>query len=287
MDGMKMLTATRVLAARRAGSSRPILVDTPASRRLVKLRGAGQGTGALVAEVIVAALAEALGLRVPARSLVVLEKDTPSDERDAEVVDLLAASVGLNLGFAPLDDAREIGPSDLPRLDPAETAAVLWLDRLVLNPDRTRRNPNLLWCDERLWLIDHGAALRFQYDWSAVTEATPRELGLRPEPHIFEAAAGADEWATWDSILAGLLTRTVLESAVAAVPASFLVPLLPDAAPQADALRRRRAAYTAFLWKRLQPPRAFARPQDQRHASYGSTCRNGFTSTRLKTPSVT
>jgi hypothetical protein len=261
---VEVLKAIRVLAGKHRGSSRPVLVDTPRGQRLVKLRGAAQGTGALVAEVIVADLAEALGLRVPARSLVALEHDTPTDDPDAELADLLAASRGLNLGFAMLRGARDVEASDLAHLDPAERAAILWLDRLVLNPDRTSRNSNLLRRGERLYLIDHGAALGFQYNWPAVTEATPRQIGAMPEPHLFEAAAGSEEWGAWDAVFASCLTRGVLEAAVADVPASFLVPLLPStgalgpAATRAEALRRRRAAYVAFLWKRLQPPRPFA-----------------------------
>jgi len=229
---------------------------------LVKLRGAAQGPGALVAEIIVAALAEVLELRVPARRLVVLERDVVTDDRDQELGDLLAASVGLNLGFAVLDEAQDFEPSDLHRIPPADAAAILWLDRLVFNPDRTAHNPNLLWWDDRLWLIDHGAALRFHYDWSAVTEATPREIGMTREPHVFETASDSDEWSTWDSVFSGRLTRAALEAAVATVPADFLLPLIPGAhagspAEQAEALRRRRAAYVAFLWKRLKPPRAF------------------------------
>ena len=78
-----------------------------------------------------------------------------------------------------------------------------------------------------------------------------------PGPHLFEVVASSREWATWDAVFAGLVTRDVLESAVAAVPDDFITPMLPRGS-QADGVRRRRAAYVAFLWKRLQPPRAFA-----------------------------
>jgi hypothetical protein len=113
-------------------------------------------------------------------------------------------------------------------------------------------------------LIDHGAALWFQYDWSRVTEDAPRAAGAAPEPHLFESAAASRDWPCLDAMLAGCLTRAALEDAVADVPADFLRPLLPesiDAASPAvveDSLCRRRAAYVAFLWKRLREPRAFA-----------------------------
>lgn len=53
-----------------------------------------------------------------------------------------------------------------------------------------------------------------------------------------------------------MLSRDALEAAVRAVPDDFLVPLLPSSVPE-DALARRRAAYVAFLWKRLKPPSPF------------------------------
>ena len=40
---------------------------------------------------------------------------------------------------------------------------MVWLDALATNVDRTPRNPNLLLWHERLWLIDHGAALYLQH----------------------------------------------------------------------------------------------------------------------------
>jgi hypothetical protein len=261
---VETLAATRVLSSIRRGSSWPIVVETLAGPRLVKLRGAGQGTGPLVAEVIVGALAEALELHVPARTLVVLDRLTPTDDKDEELADLLAASTGVNLGFELLHDARDVQADDIASLDPAEAAAVLWLDRLVLNSDRTLRNPNLLLQGRRLYLIDHGAALRFQYDWAAVTEAAARRIVPEREPHLLRSMAQSEDWTTWDAVFAGRLTRAVLQSAVSDVPDTFLLPLLPvtvgrpSTAAAAEALHRRRAAYVAFLWKRLQPPRAFA-----------------------------
>ena len=241
-----------------------MLVDTSAGKRFVKLRGAAQGTGALVAEMIVAELAEALNLPVLPRSLATLEPDTPVDDKNDELADLLAASVGLNLTFPMLEGAHDATAEDLLRLTPAERAAVLWLDRFVMNPDRTGTNPNILAHNGCLYLIDHGAALRFQYNWSAVSEATPRAIGATGEPHIFETIAKSPEWAEWEGAFAQKITRATLHKAVASVPASFLVPLLPNALQSApptlrdDALARRRAAYVAFLWKRLTPPRDFA-----------------------------
>lgn len=263
---MDVLSAQRISAAGRRGSSRPLIVETDAGARIVKLRGAAQGTGPLVAEIIVAELAEALGLAVPPRSLVDLPAEIETADWDDELADLLAASVGLNLGFDFLAGAREFAPSDIDRVAPETRAATLWLDRLVLNPDRTARNPNLLWWADQLWLIDHGAALGFQYDWRGVLEQSPREARLPPEAHLFESLVPAGDLRSADEELASRITRSVIDAAVAAVPESFLLPLVDagsgDPAAIASRIARRRAAYAAFLWKRAQPSRPFldARP---------------------------
>src|SRR5947209_7211063 len=155
------IAARRVLAADHGGSSWPVLVESHRGVWFTKLRGAGQGTGALVAEIIVAELAECLGLRVPARALVDIPPDIESLNRRDELRDLLTASVGLNLGIAYLDGARMFIAADATRVSSDDAAAIVWLDALVMNPDRTARNPNMMWWRERLWLIDHGVALGF------------------------------------------------------------------------------------------------------------------------------
>jgi hypothetical protein len=74
---MEIHRARRVLAADRRGSSLPVLVETDAGRFVTKLRGAAQGTAALVAEIVVAALAEVLELSTPGRVLVVSTRTCP------------------------------------------------------------------------------------------------------------------------------------------------------------------------------------------------------------------
>ncbi|MBC7791412.1 MAG: hypothetical protein H7Z74_15815 [Anaerolineae bacterium] len=261
---MNVLIAERISAGERRGSSRPVVVETSSGARIVKLRGAAQGTGPLVAEIIVAELADSLSLAVPPRSLIELPAAVEAANWDDELQDLLEASVGLNLGFDFLSGALDFTPADVGKVSTEERATILWLDRLVVNPDRTERNPNLLWWSDQLWLIDHGAALGFQYSWKRVTESSPQEQAPPPEAHLFESAAHSDEFRFLDDKLAAQLTRDVLETAVAAVPDSFLLPMLESHASvyPASQLVRRRAAYVAFLWKRLRPPRSFlsARP---------------------------
>jgi hypothetical protein len=246
--------ARRIVSSHKRGSSWPVVAETDEGRFLMKLRGAAQGTAALVAEVIVAELADALGLAVPRRALLHLDAEVENADRDQELGDLLRASRGLNLGFRFLDGARVIGLEEAAATPDDFACPVLWLDALVMNPDRTPDNPNVLVGEGRSWLIDHGAALPFQYSWGTVTEDSPRTAAYPLERHLF--AARARRLGGWDERLAERLTREVVDDAIARVPDDFLAPLLGHP-PDTERLRRRRAAYHAFLWKRLKPPRPF------------------------------
>lgn len=242
---LESLQATRVLSAFR-GSSWPVLVQTSDGRKLVvKLRGTAQGLLPLVAEIVVGELADALGLATPARFLVELPVGVPSDDPHEELLDLLARSAGSNLGLTWLESFRNVTPADAGRIGPELAAAIVWLDALVQNPDRTEQNTNLMIKAGKIALIDHGAALDFHHDWRRVTEQAPREAGPVVATHLLRVTD--EQLATADEQLAPKLTRDVLEGALSQVADDFLG---SDAA-------RLRAAYVAYLWKRLKEPRPF------------------------------
>jgi hypothetical protein len=163
------------------------------------------------------------------------------------LAELLRGSIGRNVGFAYLDDARVFHPTDVDRVDARLAATILWLDGLVQNPDRTAKNPNLLWSRDRLWLIDHGAGLGFQHRWRDVTEDSPRVPGWPRTDHVMWSRASS--LAHVDDSLSEAVTREVLNAAVEAVPNEYL-------GAGVD-VGRRRAGYVAFLWKRLKEPRPF------------------------------
>jgi hypothetical protein len=243
------LPVRRVLARLKSGSSSPIVAQTPGGRFVVKLRGAAQGPSALAAEVIVAELAESLGLPVPERVSIDLALGVETDDENDELADLLQASVGENLGLRWIDGASVWPAAEAGRVDDEFAVRVLWLDALVLNPDRTPANPNVLRARGQPWLIDHGAALTFQHDWAQVSEDSPR-AAVDHAAHLFGGRRHL--LARYDESLAQLLTRELLTEVVARVPDSFLA-----ARPKEWSLARTRAAFVAFLWKRLRAPRPF------------------------------
>jgi hypothetical protein len=249
MSGLHRLEMTRVRRRLGNGSSSPIVVETPGGLFVAKLRGAGHGVAALVAEILVAELAEQLGLPVPERVLLELGPDVPSDDRNDELAQLLGASVGLNLGFRYLEGASEPRREALAQLADEFVARVLWLDGWVMNPDRTASNPNLLFWRRQAWLIDHGSALPFHHRWAAVTEDTPRERSDY-SGHVFADRAAL--LPRHEAELARGASPAALSAAAQKLPDEFLAELGPDRDPA-----RSRAAYAAFLWKRLKPPRPF------------------------------
>src|SRR5918912_2206132 len=155
---LRTVAATRYVTPLREGGSLPALVEADDDGLyVVKFRGAGQGPKALAAEIVAGETARALGLPVPELVLVELDPQLAGAEPDPEIQDLLDASAGLNVGMDFLPGALPFS-AQLPP-DSELAADVVWFDALVLNVDRTARNPNLLRWHGRTWLIDHGAAL--------------------------------------------------------------------------------------------------------------------------------
>jgi hypothetical protein len=249
---LQHFAATRVRSRIQNASSSPLIVETERGKFVAKLRGAGQGVPALVAEIVVAEIAERLGLPVPERTLIELGGEIESDDRNDELADLLRNSVGTNLGLRWMEGAKQPRESELSRIDDEFAARVLWLDGLVMNPDRTRANPNILLWKGQPWLIDHGAALPFQHDWGALTEDSPREP-VDYASHVFGERVALIEQL--DERLAETLGREQLSAAVEEIPEALLSDANPGESPA-----RARARYQAFLWKRLKAPRLWAVP---------------------------
>jgi hypothetical protein len=132
---------------------------------VVKLRGAGQGPKALIAELVAGELARAIGLTVPEIVLVELDERMAGSEPDPELAKPLGDSAGLNLGIDYLPGSITFDPLVGPSVDALTASRIVLFDALVLNVDRTPRNPNILAWHGRPWLIDHGAALYFHHGW--------------------------------------------------------------------------------------------------------------------------
>jgi hypothetical protein len=234
--GLPHARAERYVTPLREGGSLPAIVETDSGNLVVaKWRGAGQGAAALVAEVIAGELARAAGLPVPALSVLALDDALARTERDQEIRDLLVASVGQNLGMDYLSGALAFDPGAAVEVDPRLAARIVVFDAFVMNMDRTARNTNLLWWQDGLWLIDHGAALYWHHGWDGALDRPTRPFPLVRD-HVLLPAAG-DLQAAATTLLAAW-TDAAMAAAVDAVPGTWLA---------GDDEVKRRGAYVDFL----------------------------------------
>ena len=239
---LRRIEATRYVTPLREGGSLPALVEaSDEGMYVLKFRGAGQGRKALIAEVIAGELARALGFLVPELALVELDASLGRAEPDPEIQDLLAASVGLNLGVDFLPGALPFSPAAGPAPDPDLAAGIVWFDALVTNVDRTAQNTNLLLWHNGLWLIDHGAALYFHH---AGEQAAGHERGSFPAVSEHVLLPYASSIVDADARLAPTVTRELLQEIMAAVPNEWL----DGDDPQ---------MYVNYLHGRLTEPRQF------------------------------
>ncbi|MGP0035172.1 MAG: HipA family kinase [Solirubrobacteraceae bacterium] len=217
---LRPVAPIRYVMPLREGGSLPGLVEADDDGLyVIKFRGAGQGLPALVAEVIVGELARRLGLLVP--ELVELELDPVlgAAEPDPEIQHLITASGGSNLGVDFLPGALPYTPAGRWRPDDRLAADIVWLDALTTNVDRTPRNPNLLIWHDRLWLIDHGAALYLQHGGLDPVAHAERRFPLIGQ-HVLLPCAGSIAEA--QERLAPVVDRGLLEEVVGLVPAGWL-----------------------------------------------------------------
>ena len=239
------VTATRYVTPLREGGSLPGLMEADdLGTYVVKWRAAGQGVNVLVAEVVCAELARALGLPVPALVTVDVAPELAVGEPDVEVQELLQRSAGRNLGLDFLPGALDFDAA-AGDVDAGLAGRVLWFDALVGNVDRSWRNPNLLFWHGRLQLIDHGAALTFHHNWPGAAAAVTRPYDAASHALI----ECAPDVGAADAALGPLVTRTLLTDVLAQVPGEWLDDDEPDAGRTryVDQLLARLAARDAWL----------------------------------------
>ena len=211
---------TRYITPLREGGSLPAIAEADdAFLYVLKFRGAGQGTKALVADFIGGEVARKLGLKVPEMVFAWLDDRFGKTEPDEEIQDLLKFSTGLNLGVHYLSGAITFDPV-LHAVDAETASKIVWLDGFLTNVDRTAKNTNMLMWHRELWLIDHGASLYFHHNWD--TWEKQAVSPFRPvKDHVLLKYAsglpGADEWAR------EVITEAFIDEVIAAVPADWLL----------------------------------------------------------------
>lgn len=236
------MRAIQYLTPLREGGSVPAIVEADDDGTYVlKFRGAAQGPRALVAELVCAELARALELPVPSAVLVELDGVLAKSEPDPEIQATLAASAGTNFGLDYLPGALNWEPALTPSPDRELAARIVWFDAFVENVDRTVRNPNLMRWHERLFLIDHGAALYWHHDATGHMARVDAPFAMVRQ-HVLLPFAG--DLRAADRALAPRVTPALLEAIAAQLPADWLAGI-------------ERSIYVDHLRARVEGPRAF------------------------------
>jgi hypothetical protein len=247
---IRTVTATRYLMPLREGGSLPAVVEADDGQTYVlKFRGAGQGPKALIAELVAGEIGRGLGLPVPEIVFVELDEALARSEPHEEIQDLMRASVGLNLALAYIPGALAFEPLLPPPDALALASAIVWFDAYTTNVDRTPRNTNMLVQGQRLWLIDHGAALFVHHTWADYM-ARSRSRFPQIKDHVLLRYAG--ELPAADERLSAALTPALIEQIVGQIPEGWLA-----GEARFASLAEHRAAYVAYLLGRLEAPRAF------------------------------
>lgn len=240
---IRTVNTVQYLQPLREGGSLPAIVKADDDfYYVIKFRGAGQGTKALVAELIGGELARAIGLKVPELVFMQLDESFGRTEPDQEIQDLLQFSIGLNLGLHFLSSAITYDPL-VSETDALSASKVVLLDSIIINIDRTPKNTNLLIWNKELWLIDHGASLYFHHNWKSWESHLPRTFP-NVKDHVLLSRATELEKAAHE--IHEKLTEELISEIVHSIPDDWLMeegsPLSPT---------EKRAAYVAFLMAKL------------------------------------
>lgn len=216
---LRTINVNRYVTTLREGGSMPAVAGADDGFLYVlKFRGAGQGLKALIAELLGGEIARALGLRVPELVFANLDEAFGRTEPDEEIQDLLKASVGLNLALHYLSGSATFDPL-VTIVDAQMASAIVWLDCLLTNVDRTSRNTNMLMWHKELWLIDHGAALYFHHSWSNWQEKATLPF-LHVKDHVL--LPQASELHKINQAFSSLLTHKKIDEIVALIPDEWL-----------------------------------------------------------------
>ncbi len=256
---LRTVNVTRYVTPLREGGSMPAIAEADDSFLYVlKFRGAGQGRRALIAELVGGEIARTLGLRIPEIVFANLDIAFGRSEPDEEIQDLLKASVGLNLALHYLSGSITFDPT-VTTADARFASAVVWLDCLLLNVDRTFRNTNMLLWYKDIWLIDHGAALYFHHSWHNWEEKATLPFSQVKDHVLLPQASELDAVNTE---FKNLLTEIQIRDIVSLVPDEWL-----EHENTFSTIEEHRKAYIKFLVTRIAHSETFVKAaQDARAA---------------------
>jgi len=256
---IRTVNVMRYVTPLREGGSLPAIAEADDGFfYVIKFRGAGQGKKALIAELIGAEMARAIGLKVPEIVFANLDEAFGRTEPDEEIQDLLKASVGLNLGLHYLSGSITFDPA-VTNIAPELASKIVWLDCLLTNVDRTSRNTNMLIWYKELWLIDFGASLYFHHSWHNWKEQAVKPF-LLVKDHVL--LPQASELEKVNDELKKIFSKELITDVVNLVPAEWL-----EGEEEFKSVKEHREAYIEFLETRIAHSEIFVKEAENARES--------------------
>lgn len=240
---IREIDVVRYITPLREGGSLPAIVEgSDGLNYVLKFRGAGQGTKALIADLIGAELARVAGFKVPFLAFAQLDEGFGRAEPDEEIQDLLKFSTGLNLGVYYMSGAITYDPL-VYEMDGLLASKIVWLDAYLTNLDRTAKNTNMLYWNREIWLIDHGAALYFHHNIDTWEDHALRPFSLIKE-HVLLPIA--DKLTEADAFMKNKFSGEVIDAIIDLIPNDFIITHL-----ETVDVDERKNIYRQFLKTRL------------------------------------
>ena len=240
---IRTVDVVKYITPLREGGSLPAIVEaSDGFLYVLKFRGAGQGTKALISEFIGGELARAIGLKVPELVFMNLDDSFSKTEPDEEIQDLLKFSVGLNLGLHYLSSSITFDPL-VSVADALTSSKIVLLDSIISNIDRTVKNTNLLNWNKELWVIDNGASFYFHHNWDTWKNHLTRTFPLIKDHVLLERATLLSEAS---KTIVDTLDESTIEDIIYKIPEDWLTNESDTLTPE-----EMRKAYIEYLNSRL------------------------------------
>ncbi len=143
----------------RSGSSLPLLVEADDFQQyVIKLHGSGEGKLSTLTGLIASRIAAMLGVKVLPELLIHFNSSIIPPGADPEITELAQRSNGINSATRFLPEAKPFN-LDVNLLNQEERDLIFLTDLLLMNIDRTAKNPNILCSGGSVYCYDYSMSM--------------------------------------------------------------------------------------------------------------------------------
>lgn len=172
----------------RSGSSLPFLVEADeGTRYVIKLHGSGEGKDAMITGFISSRIAALLDVTVLQESLIWFDPGIIPSKADPEIIELAERSAGINTATVFLAEAQPYSLS-MNAISQKEQENIFLTDMLLMNIDRTVKNPNILCSGSFAYSYDYSMSMAVRKLFEEKSSAKQNLLPLLKR-HLFHADA--------------------------------------------------------------------------------------------------